>query len=302
MNFSGNFALLLLILSISFGIAGASDALSSSEVDQQILQARKREQAAKLQIQSLNEQVASLRESLEKERNAVLEAEEKVYKQYGVTRMQADTVFQKLAQLSNQIGAFTSQYSSVPKDLNTAIVWAEYQLNTLQQSPATKHPTGDSLLTQARVALNQAKAELLLLTPSSSSEEIPSSSSVEVSSSSAESPSSSSVLISPSSSSVQIPLSSSSVYVPSSSSAKVIAISSSSVSAPAMPADASFYVVGQANNGKDVTLWGISQIVYGDPSKWQRIWRANAQLITNPDRIEVGTQLVIPAGPMPRPW
>jgi nucleoid-associated protein YgaU len=42
------------------------------------------------------------------------------------------------------------------------------------------------------------------------------------------------------------------------------------------------------------TLWKISEQVYGNGSKYMKIFQANADLLENPDRIFPGQKLVIP--------
>ena len=42
------------------------------------------------------------------------------------------------------------------------------------------------------------------------------------------------------------------------------------------------------------TLWKISQEMYGDGSKYMKIFEANTDLLENPDRIFPGQELVIP--------
>lgn len=42
------------------------------------------------------------------------------------------------------------------------------------------------------------------------------------------------------------------------------------------------------------TLSSISQQYYGTPDAWQRIVKANASVIKNPDKVPIGTKLTIP--------
>ena len=42
------------------------------------------------------------------------------------------------------------------------------------------------------------------------------------------------------------------------------------------------------------TLSSISQLYYGTPDAWQRILKANADTVKNPDKVPIGTKLVIP--------
>jgi nucleoid-associated protein YgaU len=58
---------------------------------------------------------------------------------------------------------------------------------------------------------------------------------------------------------------------------------------PPAPAPARTHVV---QNGD--TLSSIAQQYYGNPNAWQRIYKANAAVIKNPDRVPPGTKLTIP--------
>ncbi len=42
------------------------------------------------------------------------------------------------------------------------------------------------------------------------------------------------------------------------------------------------------------TLSSIAQLYYGNPNAWQRIYKANSNVIKNPDRVPPGTKLTIP--------
>ena len=59
-------------------------------------------------------------------------------------------------------------------------------------------------------------------------------------------------------------------------------------SAPA-PAPARIHVVQNRE-----TLSSIAQQYYGNPNAWQRIYKANANVIKDPDRVPPGTRLTIP--------
>lgn len=45
---------------------------------------------------------------------------------------------------------------------------------------------------------------------------------------------------------------------------------------------------------KGDTLYRLARQYYSDQSKWRKIWEANRATVSNPDRIYVGTKLVIP--------
>jgi nucleoid-associated protein YgaU len=45
---------------------------------------------------------------------------------------------------------------------------------------------------------------------------------------------------------------------------------------------------------KGDSLWNISVRAYGDGYQWTRVWEANKTAITNPNIIEVGTELTLP--------
>lgn len=76
-------------------------------------------------------------------------------------------------------------------------------------------------------------------------------------------------------------------YTPSDSGA--YASGSSSADETLAPDSGQTYVVKKGD-----TLVQISQRYYGTKSKWKTIWEANQTRIPNPDRIKVGTKLIIP--------
>jgi len=53
------------------------------------------------------------------------------------------------------------------------------------------------------------------------------------------------------------------------------------------------YRIGTANDGS--TLSGIARLFYGDATKWPEIYEANRTVIKNPDIIQGGTVITIPA-------
>ena len=57
----------------------------------------------------------------------------------------------------------------------------------------------------------------------------------------------------------------------------------------AMPAERGSYTVQSGD-----TLWIIAEIVYGDGSKYAKIFDANADLLEHPDQIFPGQKLLIP--------
>jgi nucleoid-associated protein YgaU len=46
---------------------------------------------------------------------------------------------------------------------------------------------------------------------------------------------------------------------------------------------------------KGESLWQIAQIIYGDGFQWTKLYDANSDIISDPNQIEVGLQLRIPA-------
>ncbi len=46
---------------------------------------------------------------------------------------------------------------------------------------------------------------------------------------------------------------------------------------------------------KGDTLWSISRKFYGSGKNWRKIFKANQDVITNPDKVKAGTELRIPA-------
>lgn len=290
---------ILLLGLFAVSLLWANPPETKQEAEQRLLEARKREQAAKLQIQSAEQELALLREKLEQARLAQKGVEEGLYASVGITRAQADTLYRQIAQLASQVSAFSSQYSQVPKDFETAVVWAEYQLKQLGKSPAVKLPTGDSLWTQASGIVQAARNELealkksLLPPPEMVAEPQPT------------------VVAEPKPQ--VIPKEERKVEPkiepkvepkpePKVEAKPEVSKTTEIKPQPERTVTGKSYVVGQAGDGSDLTLWDIAKLVYGDPGLWQRIWRANYSQIQDPDRIESGLELIIPQGPVPRPW
>lgn len=46
---------------------------------------------------------------------------------------------------------------------------------------------------------------------------------------------------------------------------------------------------------KGDTLWSISKKFYGSGSSWKKIFKANQDVISNPDKVKIGTELRIPS-------
>jgi nucleoid-associated protein YgaU len=42
------------------------------------------------------------------------------------------------------------------------------------------------------------------------------------------------------------------------------------------------------------TLWDLAERVYGDPRRWNRIYRANAERLPDPDVLHVGQTILVP--------
>lgn len=63
----------------------------------------------------------------------------------------------------------------------------------------------------------------------------------------------------------------------------------STVSKPAVSTDRETYVIQSGE-----TLSDIAEDFLGSPHKWRLIWEANKQRISNPDRLKIGTTIVIP--------
>ncbi len=294
---------ILLLGLFAVSLLWANPPETKQEADHRLLEARKREQAAKLQIQSAEQELALLREKLEQARLAQKGVEEGLYASVGITRAQADTVYRQMAQLSSQVTAFSSQYGQVPKDFETAVVWAEYQLKQLGKSPAVKLPTGDSLWSQASGIVQAARSELdalkkSLLPPPEMVEEPQPQPTVAAEPEPEFKPE---PQMEPKEERKAEPKVEPKVE-PKAEAKPVVQKTSEPKPQPERIVTGSSYVVGQAGDGSDLTLWDIATLVYGDPSLWQRIWRANYKQIQDPDRIEAGLELVIPQGSVPRPW
>jgi nucleoid-associated protein YgaU len=58
---------------------------------------------------------------------------------------------------------------------------------------------------------------------------------------------------------------------------------------PALPTEAVFVYVVAENN----TLWGISELLYGDPERWRELYEAN-EWIEDPSMIYEGELLQVP--------
>lgn len=45
---------------------------------------------------------------------------------------------------------------------------------------------------------------------------------------------------------------------------------------------------------KGDSLSGISKKIYGTPNRWREIWNLNKNRVPNPDKLKVGTKLILP--------
>ncbi len=59
--------------------------------------------------------------------------------------------------------------------------------------------------------------------------------------------------------------------------------------APEAPAQPRVHVVKRGD-----TLYSLARQYYNDQTQWRRIWHANRERIADPNRVRVGTSLIIP--------
>lgn len=287
-----------LILALGFlalsALAAPPQERTEDDVQAELNQEKSKEQAAKEKIGALETDIAQLRSQVESARAKNADISRQVYVKAGVTPEAVEAYFQKLGEFTTQVNGFQAQYASVPKDWETAVVWAEYQLNSVwKPNPAAQVHQADTLLALAeqavsssRIALDKEKQKLkadsLAVLEQRKKMQQDSLDAIAKAKETAE----------------QEKVSRKA------SREKHSPVPATVVKSTPIPETSTFdgqtYRVGKYSEHKDGTLWDISAIVYQSPYKWQRLWRANRDQIKDPDHVLPGTVLVVPTGYVPK--
>lgn len=254
----------------------------SSDSSLTINHERQREQVAKTKIPLLEGEIAQLRQSLELAREQTLTLNRQVYQRAGMTEADVEPQWSQISKFVESVDAISQAQWAVISELETAVVGAESSWGRLKGLPVVKLYRTDTLTTLAEqgvlrvrrmldVAIQKARQDSLARIAAALADTVV-----------PEAPQPPPPVI------VQAPPPPIPVVEP----------------PPPIPERSSFdgqvYRVGKASDRKDGTLWEIAAIVYKDPSKWQRLWRANKDKIKNPDRIVPGMVLIVPSGPVPK--
>jgi len=302
-----NFRCLLIYSFFSFGSLWAED-LTADSARTQLQLERQREMSARTQIATLESEISQLRNQAESLRGQSASLDQQILGKVAISKQQCEDIMQKMSVLYHQISAFEGQYRGTPNDWETALNWGQYQWDQLKNHPVVRLPRVDSLriLLVQSLADSRKALELLLHppipTPAPVLDTVPPPAPApepKVEPAPAPTP-----VPAPTPEPVPAPEPTPVVILPTPEPAPV----PTPVPAPVEPPPVfevkngvRSYQVAAAADGKDRTLWDISRIVYGDPSKWQRLWRANTGTVKNPDRIKPGSWLIVPEGPVAKP-
>lgn len=255
-----------------------AQAFALDSLEMRMSEARLREQDAKTKIAQLDAAIVELRLNLERERENTATKERTLFAKAGVRKEDIQVQWGQIAVFIRQMDSLALQSPLVVDSLRNHVKWAEERWSFLKTFPVMKLMRTDTLGMQAQQGLLRlrrnleelqtrlaAEAAALAARPAPEPEPV-----VEVA------PPPPPVAVVPPPPPPPEPIPEKSTF------------------------DGKVYRVGKASDRKDGTLWEISAIVYGDPQKWQRLWRANKDRIKNPDRIVPGMVLVVPAGPVPK--
>jgi len=145
----------------STAIAAPQQERTADDVQLELNQEKSKEQAAKEKIGALETEIAQLRSQVESRRATNADLARQVYVKAGVTPEAVEAYFQKLGEFTSQVKGFQALYASVPKDWETAVVWAEYQLNSVwKPNPAAQVHQADTLLALAEQAVSASRGAL----------------------------------------------------------------------------------------------------------------------------------------------
>jgi len=277
--------ILMIILAGAFGAETfAASPQTADEVTQQLRVQKEREQKAKSSIAALGGDIARLRNTAEatRQENALLN--QKIYAKVGVTPQEVESVMQAFTLLASKAKGLDSLYKEGSLlNWENSVVQAEAELSQLSRHAACRLSQTDAVRTfasQSVVAARQSldggkqrEAERIL----KEQERLKAMANV----------------VAPPKE-VLPPVDSPAVVIPVVAEKPVVVIPMKS------EFDGKVYRVGRFSAHKDGTLWDVAAIVYKDPSKWQRLWRANRDIIKNPDRVEPGMEIIVPDGPVPK--
>ncbi len=256
------------------------------EFGDKIASEKAREQKAKTRIAKLDAEVSSLRATLATARDSSFVLEQTLYSKAGLQKSEAELQWSELDRFIHKID---SLYRMPPTESN--LTWAEERWQLLKSLPVVKLSRSDTLVMQGEQGVLLLRKKLEELRAAEARERaLAEQMARELAAKAAEPPPAPAPAPPPPAPIIVEPPPPPVVAEP--------------PPPPPIPEKSTFdgkvYRVGKASDRKDGTLWEISAIVYGDPQKWQRLWRANKAHIKDPDHIVPGMVLVVPDRPVPK--
>ena len=275
----------------------AAEPQTKDEVRAQMAQAQQRESESKSQIAMLESEIAALRTQVSDAKILSAALNQKIYTKLGITPSDAEAFLQGVSAFTVQVNGYQAQYGPDLKGWETAVVWSEYQVKQLQLNPAARLERADTSMARAkgavqgsRTALESVKAQDVQLQEQQKQAQV-----LQAQQAADQATKAEQARIENEKRTAE-----DAARLEQERKAEQLRIAAerSDRETGKIPAT---YVTGRYRFHKDGSLWQISGIVYGDHSKWQRLWRANHGMIKDPDRIVPGMTLVVPPGPVPKP-
>lgn len=256
------------------------------EINDQISKERTREQVGKSSIASLDAEIAKLRQDLLLAREQTSTLERSLYSKAGLRKDEMEAQWKRIAEFIRKVEEISLLPIASEQTLEQKWRWADQNWSELKKLPVTKLMRTDTLSMQAEQGVLRLQVSLEKFRQKLKNDSL---AAVAAAAAAAQKP----VVIAP---------------TPAPPPPETVAVVPVTPPPPPLPPpepipekstfDGKVYRVGKASDRKDGTLWEIAAIVYGNPQKWQRLWRANKDRIKNPDRIVPGMVLVVPDGPV----
>lgn len=255
------------------------------DINTQISNERSREQVGKSRIASLDEEIAKLRQDLLLARERTATLERSLYGKAGLRKDEMEAQWKQIAEFIRKVDEIS--FLPVPglQTLEQNARWAEQTWSELKKLPVTKLMRTDTLSMQAEQGVLRLQVSLEKYRQKLKNDSL------------------AAVAAAAQQAVVVTPPPPAPLPTP-----EPVAVAPAAPPPPPPPPpepipekstfDGKVYRVGKASDRKDGTLWEIAAIVYGNPQKWQRLWRANKDRIKNPDRIVPGMVLIVPEGPV----
>lgn len=254
------------------------------DINTQISNERAREQVGKASIASLDEEIAKLRQDLLLARERTATLERSLYSKAGLRKDEMEAQWKHIAEFIRKVDEIAFLPVQGLQALEQNWQWAEQNWSALKKLPVTKLMRTDTLSMQAEQGVLRLQVSL-----EKYRQKLKNDSLAAVAAAAKQA-----VVVPPPPPPAPLPP------------PEPVAVAPPAPPPPPPPEpipekstfDGKVYRVGKASDRKDGTLWEIAAIVYGNPQKWQRLWRANKDRIKNPDRIVPGMVLIVPEGPV----